>query len=219
MCGRYTLAGKPVDLERHFRAKLQEPVNFEMFNIAPTMLVPVIFDDQQELILPAKWGMRAPWDKTENQSFKPLINLRDDSLMNKPFMRKMLHRKCLVIASGFYEWLAEGKNKTPYDIHPLQQDFFAFAGLWQEEQKADGTIIRSCAIITTLPNETMKKVHNRMPVIISPEAHESWLNASSPAEFFKSYDDNKMKLHPVSKLVNNARNNSAENIQLLPTEN
>lgn len=193
MCGRYTLAGKPVDLEKHFRAKLKEATIFDMSNIAPTMIVPVIFDDQRTEILPAKWGMRPPWDRNPESKFKPLINLRDDSLIQKPFMRKMLQKRCIIIASGFYEWTGEKGHKQAHLITVTDDFFIGFAGLWQEELKSNGEPIRTCAIITTTPNELVEKIHNRMPVILHQNQYDDWLNGLPETLFFKPYNSDSMK--------------------------
>ncbi|MFN4122304.1 MAG: SOS response-associated peptidase [Flavobacteriales bacterium] len=194
MCGRYTLAGKPIDLEKHFRAKLKEDIIFDMANIAPTMIVPVIYDDNKNEILPAKWGMRPPWDRNPESKFKPLINLRDDSLMQKPFMRRMLKKRCIILASGFYEWTGEKGHKQAHLITLTNDLFIGFAGLWQEEVRLNGEQIRSCAIITTIPNKVVEKIHNRMPVIVPPHLYDDWLNGMSETMFFRPYNPENMKV-------------------------
>jgi len=214
MCGRYTLAGKPVDLEKHFKARLFEQTEFTMFNIAPTMVVPVIFDDKPEVFLPAKWGMLAPWAKSDDKSKRLLFNLRADSLLEKSFMKKLIQKRCIIVASGFYEWQVEGKEKKAFYIKPSHDHYFGFAGLWQEKVKHDGTTIRTCAIITTEPNTIMSKLHHRMPVILNQEDYIKWL---TPETFnfnalMVSYTNEKMTAYQVSELVNKAINNTPENI-------
>jgi len=122
-----------------------------------------------------------------------------------------------VLADGFYEWKAQPgvKTKVPYFIHLQNRQPFAFAGLWDEWRAPDGSIIKSCTIITTAPNELMTPIHNRMPVILRPDDYAQWLDTAprtpeSLLPFIKPYPADEMTTYPVSTLVNSPQNDRAE---------
>ncbi|MFN8404240.1 MAG: SOS response-associated peptidase, partial [Anaerolineales bacterium] len=130
----------------------------------------------------------------------------------KPSFRGSLkYKRCLIFADGFYEWKAQPgkKSKIPFYIHMKDRKPFAFAGLWDTWNSSDGSLIRSCALITTEPNELMAMIHDRMPVILHPRDYARWLepSAQTPDQvlpMIKSYPAEEMDAYPVSTLVNKA---------------
>lgn len=181
MCGRYTLAVQLDLVQDRFLLKDQVPNFVPRYNIAPTQVAPVIIstDSSRQLQL-MKWGLIPGWAKDETIGNK-LINARAETIAEKPSFRKSFaKRRCIVPADGFYEWKKspDGRSKTPMRIVVSDQLVFGFAGLWDSWRSPDGSEIRSYTIITTEPNETMREIHNRMPVILTREAEDTWLDES-----------------------------------------
>lgn len=219
MCGRYTLAGKAVDLEKHFRAKLLGKVLGTSFNIAPGQTAPVILNTNPEFIQQERWGLIPYWHKPGDKLLK-LINSRSDSLITKPGFKRYLERKrCLIPTTGFYEWKTIGKVKQPYFIRLRNEELFSFAGIWEEFANSDAELIYTFSIITTEPNSLMAEIHNRMPVILRKEDESEWLKgnaASRLSSLLVPYDPNLMEAFPVSNRVNSAANNDASLIEEVP---
>lgn len=152
-----------------------------------------------------------------------MINARAETLSEKPsFKNAFRYRRCLVLADGFYEWVAEPgtKSKTPMYIHLKNKRPFAFAGLWESWNPPDGSELLSCTIITTEPNPLVAKLHNRMPVILHESDYPLWLQTDE-VELFElqsvlgPYPAEEMSYYPVSKQVNNPANESPDCIKPL----
>ena len=143
-----------------------------------------------------------------------MINARSETLIEKPSFRSAFRRRrCLIPASGFYEWQPskEQKSKTPMYIQLKSGKPFAFAGLWERWDSPEGSTILSCTIITTEPNELLAGIHNRMPVILTPQAYPLWLDPGEPPvpalmDLLKPFPADEMRAYPVSKLVNSPEN-------------
>jgi putative SOS response-associated peptidase YedK len=152
-----------------------------------------------------------------------MINARAETLAEKPsFKNPFKRRRCLIPADGFYEWqkMPGEKAKTPIFIHLKNRKPFAFAGLWEIWNSNDGSQIYSTTIITTEPNEMMKPIHNRMPVILDPSDYDQWLAPDEVTPEYmtpllRPYDSDLMDFFPVSRQVNNPKNDSKECIQPL----
>lgn len=211
MCGRYTLA-QPNNIKKRFNTT-NNISHFEAsYNISPSQAVPTIIQNSPNTITLMRWGFMPEWDKEKKYS---LINIRKESTKEKPYFKKvLLERRCIVAASGFYEWRSvnlEGKSeKYPFYIYLKDKSLFGFAGLYTKVSDAEKRPIYTFAIITCPPNDTIKKVHHRMPVILEKKDEEAWLNSKSKDfdnlfKLLKPYPSEKMKLHPVSKRVNNPR--------------
>jgi putative SOS response-associated peptidase YedK len=150
-----------------------------------------------------------------------LINARAETLVEKPAFRSAFkYHRCLIPADGFFEWKVEAntKRKTPYFIHMQDSKPFAFAGLWETWNSPDGGQLRSCAIVTTEPNELMSELHNRMPVILHSIDYASWLDpapirTSELLGLLQPFSAGEMAAYPVSTLVNNPANDQAECVQ------
>jgi len=179
------------------------------YNIAPTQPVAVIPNDGRNQLDYYVWGLIPSWAKDPTIGNR-MINARSETLTEKPSFRNAFRRRrCLIPASGFYEWKAvEGqKTKTPMYIHLADGKPFAFAGLWERWDSPDGSTVFSCTIITTRPNEMLSQIHNRMPVILKPEDYSLWLEtAEQPVNrlqaLLEPYPEEKMGAYEVSRLVN-----------------
>lgn len=211
MCGRYALAGSTVNLEKHFRAKLLGEANLTSFNIAPTQQAPIIMNTSPNVIRLETWGLVPYWTKADEKP-RLLFNSRSDTLLSKPsFSRYLQHKRCLIPATGFYEWKSEGKIKQPYYIHFKNEELFAFAGIWEVYANADAEVIHTYSIITTEPNAMMSEIHNRMPVIVDKEHMHDWLHEPDLkrlSTLMVPFDDSKMEAYPVSTLVNSTKNDN-----------
>jgi len=217
MCGRFTLTVDPAELQDTF-SNYTFPSRFApRFNIAPSQPVLAIPNDGTNTADFFIWGLIPMWAKDPSIGNR-LINARGETIAEKPSFRgSFKHKRCLILADGFYEWKASPvkKTKTPYFIHMKDRSPFAFAGLWDSWESPDGSSIRTCTIITTEPNELMATLHNRMPVILHPRDHAKWLDASHQTPenlltLIKPYPADAMSAHPVSTLVNNPSNDSPE---------
>ena len=225
MCGRFTLTS-PGEVLAEFFELVDVPDVRPRYNIAPTQPAPVVrIDgevDARRLDL-FHWGLIPSWAKDPSMGSR-MINARAETAASKPAFRSaMRYRRCLVLANGFYEWKKiEGqKHKQPYYIQMQDRRPFAFAGLWEHWEGADGSEIDSCTIITTAPNELMKSLHNRMPAILRPTDYAKWidLELQRPAvleSLLIPYPTDDLACYPVSTAVNNPSNDTPGCIQALP---
>lgn len=217
MCGRFTLTVNPAELQDTFQA-YSFPAKFApRFNIAPSQPVLAIPNDDKLTADFFVWGLIPMWAK-DPEIGNRLINARGETLAEKPSFRgSYRHKRCLILADGFYEWKSFGgrKTKTPYYIHMQNHKPFAFAGLWDHWESPEGSSIKSCTIITTSPNELMGSIHDRMPVILHPRDYGKWLDPSpqtpeSLQPLIKPYPTEAMTAYPVSTLVNKTINDVPE---------
>ena len=213
MCGRFTLTVNPADLQDAFAGFRFPPQFAPRFNIAPSQPLLAIPNDGRREATFFLWGFIPSWEKDSNFG-RRLINARGETLAEKPsFKGAYKYRRCLILADGFYEWKALSGRKTPHFIFMKSREAFAFAGLWSEWESADGSILKTCAIITIEPNELMKPIHKRMPVILPPSAYGRWLDPKPRTDLqplMRPYPAKEMEAYPVSTLVNNAANDRAE---------
>lgn len=209
MCGRFTLTADPNDLRQAFPwLNIPEPIQ-PRYNVAPSQPVAVVANDSRNQLEFYKWGLVPSWAKDPSIGDR-MINARAETLAEKPSFRNAFRRRrCLILADGFYEWqqVPARKSKTPMWIHLKSGKPFAFAGLWERWEDAEGSRLHSTTIITTQPNPLLAQIHNRMPVIL-PEAHyTTWL---TPGEadiqvlqaLLVPYPAEEMAAHAVSTLVN-----------------
>lgn len=215
MCGRYAITSAPEAIRALFR--YQEQPNFPpRFNVAPSQPIPVVrlANGVRQFAL-VRWGLLPAWVK-DPKSFALLINARGESVLDKPaFRNAMKYRRCLIPADGFYEWQAGGGRKQPYFIRLKSGAPMAFAGLWECWTGPNGEELETAAIVTTDANRALGHIHDRMPVVLSPDAFDLWLNcagvdaqtaaaliAPAPADLFEAY--------PVSTDVNRVANDNAK---------
>lgn len=208
MCGRFQLTASPEDIAEHFQ--LSRLPNYQSsYNIAPSqkILNIVELDDGSRKAVNLFWGLVPSWSKDSKNS-SHLINARMETIQEKPSFRSAFkHRRCLIPADGFYEW--ERRNgKQAFHIHREDRQPFAFAGLWEQWQHETETLY-SCTIITTAANALMQPIHERMPVIISPDSYQDWLDKTANADDVYGFLDNQaysnMVTTPVGDWVNNPR--------------
>ena len=203
MCGRFTL--RTPRRIKDVGSELPSATLIPRYNIAPSQEILAVIGTEDERRLTALvWGLVPSWSGEP----KGVINARSETLQSKPsFSESFQRRRCLIPADGFYEWKRKGKSKQPYYFQLEDESQFAFAGIWDVWKKA-GASITSCAIITTTPNELLATIHDRMPVILKPEAQEEWLRDSGPDELMrllKPFPAEAMKSFPVSQQVNHAK--------------
>jgi len=206
MCGRYSLIFID-DLGNRFRVFNPMIGSRSRFNITPGSEMPVVVHEEKNELVIMKWGLVPHWTQDIHTTKRP-INARAETLSEKPFFKELLkNRRCLVPASGFFEWKKEGKKKIPFYIHLLKNPLFAFAGLCDHWRGPDGNLLLTYTIITTEPNERIAKIHNRMPSILKPECEDRWLsktplNAGDLKEILAPFPAEHMAVYPVSPLVN-----------------
>jgi putative SOS response-associated peptidase YedK len=178
MCGRFALKHTPVEIASHF--SLAECADFDArFNIPPGTNIPVIrhSPEGKRVLHLLRWGLVPHWAKDPSIGAK-LNNARGESVAEKPSFRDAFNRRrCLVPASGFFEWKTEGKVKQPYYISLRSNDPMAMGGIWESWRSPDGSILRTVCIVTVGPNAVMSPIHDRMPVILSAEHWQAWLTA------------------------------------------
>lgn len=221
MCGRYNLRATPEQLIEIFEV-LRAPAPAEdwlapRYNIAPTQTVAAIragSDGCRELI-PLRWGLIPSWSK-ERATGAPLINARAESVATKPAFRSAFRtRRCLIPATGFYEWKQVGRAKQPFHIRLPDNRPFAFAGLWERWAPKGGEPVESCTILTTEANELLGTLHDRMPVILPQHAWHAWLDLElqdpqALEQLLVPFQDAPLRMDAVSSKVNNVRNESPD---------
>ena len=216
MCGRYVLA--PVEqLAERFDIQ-QEPLEFQpRYNVTPSQIMPVVVRNSPNRLVAMQWGLIPAWSKAPRMQFST-INARAETLAKSPVFRgPFKSRRCLVPASGFYEWQAQAQGKQPFCIRLSGGELFAFAGLYDIWRDDDGNELHSYTIVTTAPNELVAPIHNRMPVILRREDENAWLDPDSDLAhllgLLRAYPASAMEAYPVSRGVNSPSNDSAELIQ------
>lgn len=211
MCGRFSLKSTMKAIEDEFSIEWSD-IDFQpRYNIAPTQNIAAIIKDETRKLTTFRWGLIPSWVK-DTAIGNRMINARAETLLEKPsFKAPFKKRRCLIIADGFFEWKKSGQEKIPMYIYLKDGNLFTFAGIWETWRSTDGKVIHSCAIITTLPNEFMSSIHNRMPVILSKNNRYSWLDTSNQTEkrlidLLKPYPSEAMAAYQVSKIVNSPLN-------------
>ena len=178
MCGRTSLGDLTTGhLQEYFTLAQVAPIPMS-YNVAPSQPMPVVRQrDSSRLLELLYWGLIPHWAKDRDIA-RNTFNARLETLTQKPSFRDPFKSKrCLVTASGFYEWQKHGEHKQPFYIHRLDREPLAFAGLWDRWQdKASGELIESCAIVTTVAVGPMTDIHQRMPAILEPEFFDVWLD-------------------------------------------
>jgi len=156
-----------------------------------------------------QWGLIPNWVKDPKKSMHP-INAKAETLAEKPMFSSLLkNKRCLVPASGFYEWRKDGKRKIPYYIHLKESPLFAIAGLYDVWYDAANVAHLTYTIITTDANDLVAPLHDRMPVILKQEDENRWLSGDAPTsaemkEILGPYPPGEMDAYPVSSRVNSS---------------
>lgn len=211
MCGRYVLSATPEQLQQEFNLA-ELPTIESRYNIAPSQPMAIITNDAPQEVTLVKWGLVPHWSKDPAIGNK-MINARSETAAEKPsFRTSFKYRRCLIPASGFYEWKKTDNGKVPQYIYLQDEPVFSFAGLWSVWTDPEGGELWTATILTTDANDKMKSLHDRMPVILPRESRELWLDKEAdPAalqSLMKPYDKGTIEYYPVSKAVNKPANDN-----------
>ncbi len=215
MCGRFALAATGEEVATHYDLP-EIPFIAPRYNVAPTQPVAAVRLNQRgerELTF-FQWGLIPSWAKDPSIGSK-LINARGETAAEKPSFRSAFkRRRCLLPATGFYEWQKRNGSKQPMYIHEAGQGLMSLAGLWEIWHAPDGGELETCTILTTGPNALMEDIHDRMPVIVDPLDYSTWLAFDTPADqlqhLLRPYDDDRLAAYAVSTAVNKPQNDSEE---------
>jgi putative SOS response-associated peptidase YedK len=214
MCGRITRGrGEEFDNGEHWQLRLVDiPIWQPSYNVAPGQLQPIVLEDTFGIrqAITMTWGLT---HKDAHPSDPKTINARAETVATIPRFSVLLpRRRCIIPASGWYEWRQEGRRRQPYFAHPVGQSLFGFAGLYNAWRDADGEIHSSYCIITTRPTDGLAPLHNRMPVVLRAEDEARWLskevtNLGEILPLLRPYEVGPVEWWPVSRSVNDIRQN------------
>ncbi len=223
MCGRTTFLASWADILKFSRPlsvladTTSDPIH--TYNFAPTQISPVLVAEQEAdadaRIVPMRWGLIPGWAKDAKIGAQT-INARLETVASKPSFRSAWkRRRCLVPASGYYEWPVLGGIKQPYFIHPLDSPLFFFAGLWEQWRSPEGHAVLSYSIITRAAQGEITQLHDRMPLALEPHVYGDWLfgDAARAQDIADNALPVSVAFHPVSRAVGNPRNDTPELIQ------
>ena len=218
MCGRYDNLIAREAYTRLFKVERLPESNFPpRYNVAPTDQIPIVRidprDGTRELAL-ARWGLVPFWMKDLPKV--PHINARMETVAKLPLFREAFaRRRCLIPATGFFEWEKRADGRQPYRFVMKDLEPFAFAGLW-EFARIDGKSLVSATIIVGPPNPLTAAIHDRMPMILEPDDYDRWLGDTPQDQLLamlRPYDQEKMKAYEVSRVVNSVKNDAPECIE------
>jgi putative SOS response-associated peptidase YedK len=217
MCGRYSLA-TPNPAEVRARFPIGEAVEIRRrYNVAPGDEVLAVNTDRDgrprgELL---RWGLVPSWARSPDTGLK-MINARVETATERPAFRRAFERfRCLIVADGFYEWRHIGPGtKQAFHITRRDGQLFSFAGLWSIWHGEDGGTLRTCTILTTAANRAIATLHDRMPIILAPNAELAWLDPEARPEelarLLSGLGEAETALRPVGPAVNDARYDGPE---------
>jgi putative SOS response-associated peptidase YedK len=220
MCGRYVIISTPEAIRALFG--YAELPNFPpRYNVAPTQPIPIVrLDNGKCAFALMRWGLIPAWVK-DPKGFALLINARGETVLDKPaFRNAMRRRRCLVPADGFYEW-SDTAPRRPHFVRARSGAPLAFAGLWETWTGPNGEEVDGATVITTRANKLLAGIHDRMPVIVPPQAFDLWLDcakvdATTAAALIVPAPDDLLEFYAVSPAVNRAANDSADLIAPAP---
>ena len=222
MCGRFVLATLTEEVAEIFGAATEDlsdapHLSRPRYNICPTQPVLTIRSEEGDRhAVPMRWGFLPHWYKTPTDG-PLLINARSETIAEKPAFRVACReRRCLIPASGFYEWRSsDPKPKTPFFFHAPRQPVFAFAGIWQSWSAEGHEPVDTCAIVTCDANDAMRPIHHRLPVVIQPESYGLWLGeeGKGAARLMHAAPDHFFAMYEVSRNVNSARSDAPSLIE------
>ncbi len=222
MCGRFIISKKIEEINERWHVDVDREKYKVIYNAAPGQNLPVITQNQPDKLQFFKWGLVPFWAKDPKIGNR-LINARAETILEKPsFKYAVQKRRCLIPADGFYEWKKTKQGKQPYRIYLKDESLFAFAGIWERWQ-SENEELYTFSIITTHANDFMKPLHNRMPVILTPETEAYWMDENLDIKEIKHLcqplDDELLSAHPVSQRVNNPANNDHDLLKPVPELN
>jgi putative SOS response-associated peptidase YedK len=223
MCGRFVGFRKVEELIKHFPIDVANVKIAPNYNIAPSQeILAITRHDDRNHLEKLHWGLVPFWAKDTTRGSR-MINARSETVAAKPSFRMAFKwRRCLILSDGFYEWKGEKGNKQPMFLTLPDDRPFAFAGLWEtwDDRGKESTPYRSGSILTREASRSVMPIHNRMPVILKPEAFGPWLNrGNQDLRLLQTIIQNEvyteLKSVPVSKQVNSVKNNGPSNIRPL----
>ena len=220
MCGRFALAVEVADLMELLPGLQVDAAPPARFNIAPTQETGVVANETVRTLRMVRWGLVPPWAKDISIGSR-MINARAETLAEKASFRGPLRRRrCVVPASGFFEWRKADSGKEPVYVTLASGRPLAIAGLWDTWKDEAGAELRTFTLITTQANELLAPIHDRMPVILPPDAVESWLDpaertAQELAPLLEPLPSSLLRVQAVGKLVNSPSNDTPECIRAL----
>jgi putative SOS response-associated peptidase YedK len=225
MCYRYVLHLEALQALAEYLA-IARPVEWRSrYNLAPGQQIPVVrrpsTAEAREIVI-LRWGLVPAWARNADTARAP-ANARAESLAVRPTFREAFrHRRCLIPASGFYEWQGHGRRRQPFLFRRQDGKPFFFAGLWEAwHDPIAGRAVETCAIITTAPNELVRPIHDRMPAILEPEDNRCWLDPSltQPGDLvplLRPFPAGTMTATPVTSRVNDIRHDDASCLEPAP---
>ena len=217
MCGRFVRHSSLDLIEKTFNVDANDIDAAANYNVAPTQQVLGLTGNQKKRLRHFHWGLVPFWAKDKSIGSR-MINARSETVAQKPSFRNAFKkRRCLIIADGYYEWTGQKGQKQPYYFSLGNKKPFGFAGLWEIWKDPKDGEYRSCTILTTAASDTMIDVHHRMPVILTYEAHEAWLDSANQdvgilQKILADKTIRNLERFPVSRKVNNVRYNDPENL-------
>ena len=223
MCGRFVMICDLSDITEAFNLPDIACEPKRSYNIAPGNTVTAVIHAETNRLVSFKWGLVPAWSKDPSMGTR-LINARGETVGEKPSFRAAFkRRRCLIVATGFYEWRKDANGKIPFYIGLRTDAPFGFAGLYETWHSSEGNQLSTCTIITTEANELIKPIHHRMPVIIPHHEAACWLDPSlrdttAVLPLLQPYPPEQMKAYRVSPLMNSPRNNSADCIKPVLTD-
>ena len=210
MCGRYVISSSPESIRKLF-GYAERPSFPPRYNVAPTQPIPIVrLANGRRSFALMRWGLIPDWVK-DPKTFSLIVNARGESVLDKPaFRNAMRRRRCLIPADGFYDW-GKGAPRRPYFVQLKSGGPLAFAGLWETWTGPNGEEVDTATIITTRANRTLTPIHDRMPVIVAPEAFDLWLDcanvdAATAAALIAPASDVLLECYEVSPAVNRVAN-------------
>ena len=211
MCGRFVTVIPADELKAIFDL-IERPQLEPRYNVAPTQNVGVVrqAEDSTNHYDQLKWGLVPSWS-TDPSKGASLINARSETVAEKPSFRHAIKKtRCIVPVSGFYEWTHAGTEKHPHYIQLSDKSPMALAGIWEHWKSPDGTSLETFSILTTSANRLISALHERMPVILQPDAYGLWLdrnllNPQHLVPLYEPYPDELMAYYKVPDLVNNPK--------------
>lgn len=222
MCGRFTIISDPVAYQMEFDIQMDDSVKSAWkprYNVTPSQPIPVVTTAADRAVSLMQWGLIPAWSGSPAKF--NLINVRAETINEKAYFKRLVQqdKRCLILSSGFYEWQKSTQKsvpKTPYYFSLRENKPFAFAGVWESVRGADEQPAATCAIITCMPNELVRPVHERMPVMLDGESGQAWLG-EHPLDQLLSllapFPAERMTAHPVGLTVNSPQADGAQCIQ------
>lgn len=227
MCGRYDCHEEFIRIVKSFGISKSSAASVESeyrpsYNIPPSrnILIAAADENGERHLQLCKWGLIPVWARATAIGDK-MINARAETVAEKPAFRDAFNKnRCFIVANGFYEWRREGTAKFPVYVRLKSQEIMAFAGLYSLWKSPVGEDIYTAAIITTDANELLSAVHDRMPVILSPEKYDEWLNPNEKDKakllsLLRPYPSDEMEYYDVTLYVNRPEHDSPDVIEPL----